>query len=132
VNVFSRLVMYFPDITTTLNCTHANHHLAQAASPQSPSKGTHSGIDRVQATRRPVSSWVGDHQRIPAVVCRSSPCFFDSLGLAPSPLSLHPLQPCSPEAQLNSLNLNTAHPVTPLNPWLADVSSFRGTSYSRV
>ena len=26
-------------------------------------------IDRVQATRRPVSIWVGDHQRIPAVVC---------------------------------------------------------------
>jgi hypothetical protein len=61
--------MYFPDITTPLNCTRANHHFVQAASPPSPSKGTHPGIDRVQATRRPVSSWVGDHQRIPAVVC---------------------------------------------------------------
>ncbi|KAH2205916.1 hypothetical protein KXW54_006875, partial [Aspergillus fumigatus] len=59
--------MYSPAITTSLKCTHANHHLVQAASPPITSKGTHPGIDRVQATRRPVSSWVGDHQRIPAV-----------------------------------------------------------------
>jgi hypothetical protein len=56
-----------------------------------------------------------------------SPCFFGLLGLAPSPLSLHPLQPCSPEAQLNHLNLNTTHPVTLLNPYPADISSFNGT-----
>jgi hypothetical protein len=33
VSEFCRLVMYFPAITTSLKCTHANHHLVQAASP---------------------------------------------------------------------------------------------------
>jgi hypothetical protein len=68
-DVFSTLVNVFSRHHPPLNCTHANHYLIQVASPHSPSKGTHSGIDHIQATRRPVSSWVGDHQRIPAVVC---------------------------------------------------------------
>jgi hypothetical protein len=61
--------MYFLDITTPLNCTHTNHYLIQAASPPITREGTHPGIDHVQATRWPVSSYVGDHQQIPAVVC---------------------------------------------------------------
>jgi hypothetical protein len=61
--------------------------------------------------------YVGDH---PVFLIRwfSALAAFSSLSSA-----------CSPEAQLNRLNLNTAHPMTPLNPWLADVSSFRGTTH---
>ena len=42
---------------------------AQVVAGGSRFKCPHRTIDRTQATRRPVSSWVGDHQRIPAVVC---------------------------------------------------------------
>jgi hypothetical protein len=85
--------MHFLDITTALKYTYTNHYLIQAASPPSPSKGTHPGIDCVQATRWLVSSWVGDHQRILAVVCLYSPFFFDLLGLAPLLPYLHSLHP---------------------------------------
>jgi len=40
--------------------------------------GAHPTTDRSLATRRPVSSMVGDHMRIPAVVCF---CFYSVLVL---------------------------------------------------
>ena len=44
-----------------------------------PCRSTQRPIDRAEATRREVSSWVGDHQRIPPVVCISIFAFIDNI-----------------------------------------------------
>ena len=50
--------------------THPGCHVRmQVVAGGSRFKCCHPTIDHPQATRRLVSSWVGDHQRIPAVVC---------------------------------------------------------------
>ncbi|RAH43927.1 hypothetical protein BO95DRAFT_192366 [Aspergillus brunneoviolaceus CBS 621.78] len=54
------------DITVYKNDTHAySYHIR----PQGVENRASRPLSRTQATRREVSSWVGDHQRIPSVVC---------------------------------------------------------------
>ncbi|PYI25025.1 hypothetical protein BP00DRAFT_124564, partial [Aspergillus indologenus CBS 114.80] len=59
-----------PSLPNLLNATYRLFQVrVQHIRPQGVENRASRPLSRTQATRREVSSWVGDHQRIPSVVC---------------------------------------------------------------